>query len=221
MVEMDLAKIDNIPSYEKLWQQTFDGLPEIDLFLNNAGISCKNPLSEIDYDYLIQLQNTNIITPFVATNVYLHRKEPLKKKMALSSSGLSQIPVGFSAFYPFDKHMINSLIEYQDQLIDHENNKLQVVLMGQVFSGISQYSDMKWSPDNDGKNTDMKFGFLSSKEAAYSILFYGLGNESLMVTAHPIHYLKAMPLFEWNIPIISKIWRKKRLAYIESQKKRK
>ena len=223
-VLVDLSKIESIQTYIDFWVNEFDRLPVIDMLFNNAGISLKGPIISSNYTELISILNVNVISPLVITNTFLYKSKMENnienKFVELTSSGLSMLAVPYSKLYPFTKWFSTTMIKYYSHKMQSFGfkNIFTYVLLGEVItklsSGVANFETLTENDINGMSN----LRYITSNQAAYSILFQGIGN--LETSGHPNHYI--ITLFvkfmkaTWEAGIV-KILTKKRIKYLKSQ----
>ena len=233
LIKKDLAEIEDVENEIKNWDVILQNHPEIDLIINNAGISYKNKIEEISYKNFIRFFNTNMITPMIISNCYMKKKINLDKKnlnrkinIILSSSGLSKIPIGFSAFYPYNKHFANNYMLYINNKLQKNNKQnfqnqinfnLNSILLGQIYSNISNMTNIVWNHENDEENKKkLYFGYITSTECAKGVLLQGFREAEVEVLGHPDHFLKFFFVRWWNMKLAGYLLTKKRLWMIKN-----
>ena len=239
LIQKDLGDIEDTKEESEKWEEIFKNLPEIDLVINNAGISHKNKIEDIPYENYLKFFNTNMISPILISNTYIKnklKKNPENKQkqkkdknpkinknkkinIILSSSGLSKIPIGFSAFYPYNKHFANNHMLFLKKKL--QINKipfsLNSILLGQIYSNISNMTNLEWTHENDLKNKkNLHFGYITSTDCAESVVFQAFGEREVEVLGHPDHFLKFFFVRWWNLRVAGYLLTKKRLWMIEN-----
>lgn len=135
-----IAELTNEDDMARLVEET----PQIDGFVNNAGIGSKTPINFIKQSNLQNILDVNTIAPIMLTKMLLKKKKLQKgASMVLTSSisGVCSVDIG-NALYSVSKSAIDGFMKNAAKELAEKGIRVNSVNPGMVDTPINDYSNV-------------------------------------------------------------------------------
>lgn len=135
-----IAELTNEDDMARLVEET----PQIDGFVNNAGIGSKTPINFIKQSALQNILDVNTIAPIMLTKMLLKKKKLQKgASMVLTSSisGVSSVDIG-NTLYSVSKSAIDGFMKNAAKELAEKGIRVNSVNPGMVDTPINDYSNV-------------------------------------------------------------------------------
>ena len=135
-----IAELTNEDDMTRLVEET----PQIDGFVNNAGIGCKTPINFIKQSNLQNILDVNTIAPIMLTKMLLKKKKVQKgASMVLTSSisGVCSVDIG-NTLYSVSKSAIDGFMKNAAKELAEKGIRVNSVNPGMVDTPINDYSNV-------------------------------------------------------------------------------
>ena len=192
LLRIDLSDLETISIEADRWEKVFAGLPDIDLVINNAGVSPKQRVLVTQYKDIVEAFNTNVMSLLFISNGYLKQKMNTnidKGHLAFVSSGYAKLPVPYSSCYPMTKNFGSLYYSALNEKLRKTGSSVKVtnIFLGRVITpmNIVMYNDYHSSQSESRKK--LSFSVLLPETAAKAILFQSLNEVESY--GHPNHYI--------------------------------
>ena len=135
-----IAELTNEDDLKNLVEQ----LPQLDGFVNNAGIGSKTPISFIKHNALQNILDVNTIAPIMLTKMIIKKKK-LQKGSSLvltsSISGVCSVDIG-NTLYSVSKSAIDGFMKNAAKELAEKGIRVNSVNPGMVDTPINDYSNI-------------------------------------------------------------------------------
>ena len=135
-----IAELTNEDDMTRLVEET----PQIDGFVNNAGIGSKTPINFIKHSNLQNILDVNTIAPIMLTKMLLKKKKVQKgASMVLTSSisGVCSVDIG-NTLYSVSKSAIDGFMKNAAKELAEKGIRVNSVNPGMVDTPINDYSNV-------------------------------------------------------------------------------
>ncbi len=135
-----IAELTNEDDMARLVEET----PQIDGFVNNAGIGSKTPINFIKQSALQNILDVNTIAPIMLTKMLLKKKRLQKgASMVLTSSisGVCSVDIG-NTLYSVSKSAIDGFMKNAAKELAEKGIRVNSVNPGMVATPINDYSNV-------------------------------------------------------------------------------
>ena len=135
-----IAELTNEDDMARLVEET----PQIDGFVNNAGIGSKTPINFIKQSNLQNILDVNTIAPIMLTKMLLKKKKVQKgASMVLTSSisGVCSVDIG-NTLYSVSKSAIDGFMKNAAKELAEKGIRVNSVNPGMVDTPINDYSNV-------------------------------------------------------------------------------
>lgn len=135
-----IAELTNEDDMARLVEET----PQIDGFVNNAGIGSKTPINFIKQSNLQNILDVNTIAPIMLTKMLLKKKKLRKgASMVLTSSisGVCSVDIG-NTLYSVSKSAIDGFMKNAAKELAEKGIRVNSVNPGMVDTPINDYSNV-------------------------------------------------------------------------------
>lgn len=135
-----IAELTNEDNMVRLVEET----PQIDGFVNNAGIGSKTPINFIKQSNLQNILDVNTIAPIMLTKMLLKKKKLQKgASMVLTSSisGVCSVDIG-NTLYSVSKSAIDGFMKNAAKELAEKGIRVNSVNPGMVDTPINDYSNV-------------------------------------------------------------------------------
>lgn len=135
-----IAELTNEDDMTRLVEET----PQIDGFVNNAGIGSKTPINFIKQSNLQNILDVNTIVPIMLTKMLLKKKKLQKgASMVLTSSisGVCSVDIG-NTLYSVSKSAIDGFMKNAAKELAEKGIRVNSVNPGMVNTPINDYSNV-------------------------------------------------------------------------------
>jgi len=135
-----IAELTNEDDMTRLVEET----PQIDGFVNNAGIGSKTPINFIKQSNLQNILDVNTIAPIMLTKMLLKKKKVQKgASMVLTSSisGVCSVDIG-NTLYSVSKSAIDGFMKNAAKELAEKGIRVNSVNPGMVDTPINDYSNV-------------------------------------------------------------------------------
>lgn len=164
-----IAELTNEDEMARLVEET----PQIDGFVNNAGIGSKTPINFIKQNNLQNILDINTIAPIMLTKMLLKKKKLQKgASMVLTSSisGVCSVDIG-NTLYSVSKSAIDGFMKNAAKELAEKGIRVNSVNPGMVDTPINDYSNVS----EEQMQTDLMSYPLKRhgkpEEIAYAIIY--------------------------------------------------
>lgn len=135
-----IAELTNEDDMARLVEET----PQIDGFVNNAGIGSKTPINFIKQSNLQNILDVNTIAPIMLTKILLKKKKLQKgASMVLTSSisGVCSVDIG-NTLYSVSKSAVDGFMKNAAKELAEKGIRVNSVNPGMVDTPINDYSNV-------------------------------------------------------------------------------